>query len=217
MDEATMPVWHRAAMLTVDVQREFFRDGKRARPENEPLRAVLGLLVEAFRSAGLPVVHVVRLYLPDGSNADRCRRDALRRGEVYLEPGTEGVRLIEELQPRREVRLEEGLLLRGGVQRLGAKEFVVFKPRFGAFYRTPLEGLLGRLGVTTLAVCGSNYPNCPRTTLYEASERDFRIAAVTDGLSRMEEKDRRELAAIGVHPLRAQEIADALKGTAETV
>src|SRR3989442_358297 len=31
------------------------------------------------------------------------------------------------------------------------------------------------LGISTLVCCGCNFPNCPRTSLYEASERDFRL------------------------------------------
>lgn len=41
----------------------------------------------------------------------------------------------------------------------------------GAFYGTRLEEHLRALDVDTVVVCGCNFPNCPRTTIYEASER----------------------------------------------
>jgi len=45
---------------------------------------------------------------------------------------------------------------------------------------------------------GSNFPNCPRATIYEASERDFRIIAVTDAISLLDGRGIRELETIGV-------------------
>ena len=31
--------------------------------------------------------------------------------------------------------------------------------------------------------CGCNFPNCPRTSIYEASERDFRVVLARDAIS----------------------------------
>ena len=61
-----------------------------------------------------------------------------------------------------------------------------------------LEGLLKELEVNTLVVCGSNFPNCPRTTIYEASERDFRVMLVDDAMSGVYDQGRRELVNISV-------------------
>jgi hypothetical protein len=41
------------------------------------------------------------------------------------------------------------------------------------------EDLLRKLEVTTLTFVGCNFPNCPRTSIYEATERDLRVVAVT--------------------------------------
>ncbi|WP_459872860.1 hypothetical protein, partial [Endothiovibrio diazotrophicus] len=51
---------------------------------------------------------------------------------------------------------------------------MLYKPRWGAFYRTSLESHLRGLDVSTLVFSGCNFPNCPRTSIYQASERDFR-------------------------------------------
>jgi nicotinamidase-related amidase len=56
----------------------------------------------------------------------------------------------------------------------------MYKPRWRAFYNTLLEKHLHNLDVNTVVVCGCNFPNCPRTTIYEASERDFRIILAKD-------------------------------------
>ncbi|MDX3109638.1 hypothetical protein ACIBO5_41075 [Nonomuraea angiospora] len=46
--------------------------------------------------------------------------------------------------------LKAGLLLAGEPQPLGEREVALFKPRWGAFYRTRLEELLRGWGVDTL-------------------------------------------------------------------
>jgi hypothetical protein len=66
------------------------------------------------------------------------------------------------------------------------------------FYRTPLEGHLRELDVDTVVVCGCNFPNCPRTTIYEASERDFHIVFVPDAASGVYRRGLVELKGIGV-------------------
>jgi nicotinamidase-related amidase len=75
---------------------------------------------------------------------------------------------------------------------------VFYKPRWGAFYKTALEAMIELWGVNTLVVCGCNFPNCPRTSIYEASERDLRVMVVSDALSGLYEQGRKELEDIGV-------------------
>jgi hypothetical protein len=65
-------------------------------------------------------------------------------------------------------------------------------------------------GSDTLVFCGCNFPNCPRTSIYEASERDFRIVLAHDALSGLYERGERELGAIGVLMLAAGEIESAI-------
>jgi nicotinamidase-related amidase len=52
--------------------------------------------------------------------------------------------------------------------------------------------------VNTVVVCGCNFPNCPRTTIYEASERDFRIVLAKDATSAIYDIGLKELKNIGV-------------------
>jgi nicotinamidase-related amidase len=159
-------------------------------------------MVEAFREAGRPIVHVARLYRPDGSNADLCRKEAVEKGtNLAMRAGADGAELVDELKPSPEIRLDAELLLDGGMQEIGESEWVMYKPRWGAFYETPLHEHLGGLGVNTLVVCGCNFPNCPRTTIYEASERDYRVVAVTDAISGTYERGMLELEGIGVEPM----------------
>ncbi len=93
--------------------------------------------------------------------------------------------------------LDPAALLAGALQPLGTEEWALYKPRWGAFYGTPLEEHLRGRAVDTLVFCGCNFPNCPRTSIYEASERDFRAVVVSDALSGLYERGERELGGIG--------------------
>src|SRR5207247_11453968 len=102
------------------------------------------------------------------------------------------------LVPARAPRLDTELLLAGGIQRVAPGEAIIYKPRWGAFYQTPLEAHLRALGVCTLVFAGCNFPNCPRASIYEASERDFRLVLAEDATSGLYERGKDELENIGL-------------------
>lgn len=207
MDDYTSPDWTNAALITIDTQRDFTLPGAPSEiAGTAEMVPAMRQLVEAFRRESRPIVHVVRLYRPDGSNADLCRKEAVERGKsLAARPGADGAELVEDLKPAPEDRLDAELLLNGEMQELGGSEWVMYKPRWGAFFETPLHEHLRGLGVNTLVVCGCNFPNCPRTTIYEASERDYRVVAVTDAISGIYERGTLELEGIGVEPIRAED------------
>ena len=122
----------------------------------------------------------------------------------------EGSELAPELLVDPSVRLDPDLLLAGGIQEIGGLEMAMYKPRWGAFFKTPLEGHLREHGISTLVFCGCNFPNCPRTSIYEASERDFRVVLPTDAISGLYERGEEELAAIGVQLMTSDQIATGL-------
>lgn len=198
MDEYTSPEHHRSALVTIDVQRDTLDGQPFAVPGTSAALPRLARAVQFFRARSRPVVHVVRLYEPDGSNADLCRRRTLEEGAAVLIAGSPGSQLAEPLLPAPDVTLDAVLLLSGGLQAIGPREWIMYKPRWGAFFATPLESHLRSLGVTTLVFAGCNFPNCPRTSIYEAGERDFRIVVLEDALSGLYPRGRVELGNIGV-------------------
>lgn len=213
----TEPRLATSALLTVDVQNDFTLPGAPAEiPGTRQAVPAMRQVVTAFREAGLPIVHVVRLYRTDGSNADLARREAIQDGTTMVAPGTPGADLVQELQPRGGIDLDADLLLAGQLQGLGPREWAMYKPRWGAFFATPLHDHLRSLGVDTVVVCGCNFPNCPRTTAYEASERDYRIGLVTDATSGVYDRARAELENIGVHLLTAASCAHRSRQVAAT-
>jgi hypothetical protein len=81
-------------------------------------------LIEAFRRAARPIVHVVRIYQPDGSNVDVCRRRQVQSGAEWLLSGSRGSQIAAELLPNDNVRLEPQVLLTGRLQEIGPDEVV---------------------------------------------------------------------------------------------
>ena len=208
MDDLTLHAG-RSALLTIDVQNDFVRPGAVAEIQGtQDAVPAMRQLVDSFRRHGRPVIHMVRLYLPDGSNVDPVRRAAVRAGRLIVAPGSDGAQLVDELTPGSNAPLDSDRLLAGKPQQLGQDEWVIYKPRWGAFYETPLAGHLANLSVDSLVVCGCNYPNCPRTTVYEASERDFRLGLATDATSGLYGRAEAELQTIGVHLCTAGECSE---------
>jgi nicotinamidase-related amidase len=194
----TRPDFRSMALITIDMQNDFLKGQPFEIPGTSEILPQMRELVETFRRARRPVIHVVRLYKPDGSNADLCRRSLVEQGAMIVCPGTSGAELVPPLCLAQETKLNTDMLLSGTLQPLGQDEWAIYKPRWGAFFGTSLEQHLLSLGVASLAFAGCNFPNCPRTSIYEASERDFRIVLVEDAISGLYDRGREELKDIGV-------------------
>jgi nicotinamidase-related amidase len=200
MPDYTNPERDRIALLTFAVQKDCAEPGSPVGHLGGGRKlAGIGELAQGFRAAGAPIVHLVRLYRPDGSNVDACRRRAVEEGLRVLMPGSCGAELVPEINPAPETRLDSADLLSGNLQELAAKEWALYRPRWGAFYRTSLEDHLKSLGISTIALCGSNFSTAIRATIYEASARDFRVVVVPDAIAGAGEADIAELARIGVY------------------
>jgi nicotinamidase-related amidase len=198
-DQYTVPDRNHSALLIIDVQHDFTLAGAAAEvPGTLQSLPYIKRLVQRYRELGLPIVHVIRLYHKDGSNVDLCRKKAIENGKQVVITGSEGAELMDELKPSLSVRLNSNLLLSGNLQQVGSMEWIMYKPRWGAFYKTVLEKHLHNLDVNTVVICGCNFPNCPRTTIYEASERDFRIVLAKDATSIIYDTALQELSNIGV-------------------
>ena len=81
----------------------------------------------------------------------------------------------------------------------------MFKPRWGAFFGAPLHDHLQAMGIDTIVFGGCNFPNCPRASIFEASERDYRIVLLSDATSGVDERAEREVSGLGVVPMRTTE------------
>lgn len=198
MTDYTAPHWAGAALVVVDLQRDFLDDGASPIPGTTAVVSNVAAVADAFRLAGLPIAHVVRLYSPGGSDVDPPRRHVIETGVRIVAPDSDGAQIAEGVAPN-PVRLDAPLLLSGGMQHVGDREVVLFKPRWSGFYRTGLQEWLDQEGCDTVVVAGCNLPNCPRATLFDASERDLRAVLVTDAVSQTSDERLADLERIGVH------------------
>ena len=207
-----MDLLDNSCLLTIDMQADFYRpDAPLPVDGTAEVLPALQRVAAAYRKAALPIVHAVRLYLADGSNAEPVRRELVRSKNV-VRPGSAGSQLAPELLPPGGCNLDPDLLLDGKLQPVGPREWIMYKPRWGAFYRTELESHLHSLGVETVVVVGCNFPNCPRTTLYEASERDFATGLVSDAVSGVYDVGLGELVRIGAAVMTADELVERVAG-----
>jgi nicotinamidase-related amidase len=128
-------------------------------------------LLDAFRAAGLRVVHVtIGPELPDGADMVALRRPAIAPGldSMLHCRGTFEHRILEELEPR-------------------PGEFVINKTSRGAFNSTAIERLLLNLGLEALIVVGVSTSSCVETTARDAADRGFKVAIVEDATAELDE------------------------------
>lgn len=198
MDKYLKPHFKNSALITIDVQRDTLDNQPLEIPGTSDALSQIKQLLDIYRAYKLPIVHIVRIYKADGSNVDLCRRASIEKGAPILVEDSLGAELAKELFDSDTVRYDSKLLLSGGIQKITENEIIIYKPRWGAFYSTPLHEHLQRLKVDTLVFSGCNFPNCPRTSIYEASERDYRIVLAEDAISGLYEQGKKEMENIGV-------------------
>lgn len=214
MCDYTAPHFARSALLIIDVQNDFI-DGAMPVAGTQRLLARLAELAGGFRAAGRPIAHVIRLYQPGSSDVDAIRRASIEAGAGVVAPGSPGADIPAILLPgHRGITLDPDRLLCGQPQQLSAREAVVYKPRWSAFYRTGLETWLHSHEVDTVVVAGCSLPNCPRATLFDASERDLRAVLVTDTVSQSTPERLADFRLIGVNLLTAEQVVAALMAEA---
>ncbi len=210
MNRLLEPNWEKSALITIDTQNDFSMPGAVA--EIKGTHEILGNIakvVATFRVRQLPIIHIVRLYKEDGSNVDLCRREYIKSGNRIVTPGSQGAELVDIIKAGILPDLQPAELLAGSFQEVSSNEWVMYKPRWGAFYQTNLEKFLRDREMDTLVFCGCNFPNCPRATIYQASERDFKIVLIMDAVSGVYEQGLVELANIGVKIMSTNELDSA--------
>ena len=201
----TEPNWSCAALVTIDMQFDFATPaGSCFVPGTDRIRPTLHKLVTAFRQSNKPIFHAIRLYLNDGSNAERCRRESLRAGAAIVRPGTSGANLADGCGLPNS--LDTSDMIENPWKQEGIVEWVFYKPRWSAFFDTELASRLKELNVDTIVVAGCNFQNCPSATLFDATERDFRVVLASDAVSGISAAGLEWCNGIGVDPLSTQVI-----------
>jgi nicotinamidase-related amidase len=150
------------ALVVIDIQK-----GIVGRPTVHPMAGVLEnvfALVEAFRKTPKPVVLVRVGFAPGSPEALKPRADvAPMTGEFP----PEFMEYVDELAPD------------------PARDILVTKRQWGAFYGTDLELQLRRRGVTDIVLCGVATSIGVESTARDAYERGFNLSFAVDAMTDM--------------------------------
>ena len=211
MDEYIKPDFSSAALITIDTQKDVLDGQSFEIPGTTAVLPQMKALLRGFRKRNKPIVHIVRIYKEDGCNVDLCRRKAVIQGARIIIENTPGCELADELLVDPSVSLDHQKLLSGCIQKVSTNEVIIYKPRWGAFYQTPLDGHLKSLNISTLIFTGCNYPNCPRTSIYQASERDYKIVLVDDAMSGLYPIGLTEMKNIGVFLMKSSDVLERIQ------
>ncbi len=158
------------ALIIIDMQNDFILPGSPAYVKNaEKTITKIKEILQFFREKNLPIFHIIREYFKDGSNVENFRVKDFKNGKSYVVKGTKGAEIVKELEPI-------------------DNEYVIVKPRFSAFMKTELDFILRRLNVKTLVVCGTQYPNCIRATVFDAVSYDYNVILLIDATSAQTEE-----------------------------
>ena len=85
----TNPVFAHSVLLTIDVQRDFTDPGAPAEiPRTSGCSLARRRVLDFYRRNFLPIVDVIRMYLPDGTNKDLCRKESIEGGRQIVLPGS---------------------------------------------------------------------------------------------------------------------------------
>ncbi len=157
---------HDVAVLIIDMQNDFVKPGAILCVAGaEPTIPAIKDLADHARKNGWKVIHVIRAHDKDGINVDAPRIPLFTDGKPgYCVPGTEGGEIVKELTP------EPG-------------DYVITKTRNSGFFQTNLDMVLRRLGVKTVILAGTQYPNCVRGTAADAMSYDYETVICTDACS----------------------------------
>jgi nicotinamidase-related amidase len=160
------------ALIIIDMQNDFCRDGFAASRAGRPLdaaKSIIPTLVEfrkAAREAGVLVIHVgFETYLDHMSDSgpwlSQRRRSTYASDKIAL-TGDEGMDFIPELTPEKD-------------------ELTVRKHRYSAFKGTDLDMLLRAHEIRCVVPCGVSTNVCVESTLRDAFEYSYYVCVAQDG------------------------------------
>ena len=191
----------RAALIVVDVQRDFCEGGALAASDTLSLLEPLKACIEAARRAGAVIVFT-KDWHPDEHSSFRKNAGPW---PVHCVAGTPGAELMPPLSP------EEGdVIVQKGMDINGAG--------YSGFEGTGLNRKLRELGVQSVAVTGIATEFCVRATALDAVKARFETVLLTDLIRAVQAGDTpkvlAELNAAGVKSTTSGEWLGALPDTA---
>jgi nicotinamidase-related amidase len=155
----------KCALLVIDMQDEFVQPGASPSWIPEATRQIprIKTLIDGCRAKQIPVIYTI--FSNTHHYLDRpLTGPTMPNRYPDIDPSEFAAveaKVCDELAPA------EG-------------EIVITKPSYGAFYDTPLETILKRLGKDTVIICGTLTNYCCGTTARQAYERSFKVVLGSD-------------------------------------
>jgi len=164
------------ALVVIDMQRDFIEHGGFGETLGNDVSRLarivptVAALIAWCRAKSIRVLHTREGHRPDLAD---CPPAKLVRGAPALRIGAAGPmgRILVDGQPGNDI-------VPACAPRPG--ETVIVKPGKGAFWATPLDGLLRGQGITHLLLAGVTTEVCVQTTMREANDRGYECLLVED-------------------------------------
>lgn len=155
-----------AALLMIDMQQGFIDPASTLCVAGAAASVdACARTLDTARKLGMRICHVNRKYASDGSDVEAVRYESwLAGGRVLSDAAPETLKPPSALAPK-------------------AGEEVLFKPKFSAFFETPLHEELRASGIGTVVLIGTTTPNCIRSTCYDALSLGYNVVIVEDATS----------------------------------
>lgn len=172
------------ALLVIDMQNDFVLPGGAAYVVGAyQTIPVIRKLLKMFRDKQWPVFFVIREHRDDGSDLELYRQHQFRVRK-YTVLDTPGCEIVANLRP-------------------SSHDYRIVKRRFSAFMHTELDLLLRRMEINHVVVCGTQYPTCIRSTVFDGVAYDYEVTVITDATSAQSEEvallNIKDMKHIGVH------------------
>lgn len=152
------------ALLVIDMQNGFVE------PDSPLCVAMARFTIPALqrtidqtRKLKIPICWIGRCHGADGSDMESFRKKRLeqeKRLDLFAPEG-KGIQMAQGLE-------------------LQAEDWMVWKTRFSAFFKTDLDQRLREAGIKTLLVAGTQTPNCVRHTAMDALQLDYEVFVLAD-------------------------------------
>jgi len=173
----------KTAMLVVDMQNDFVREGASIEvPRARAMVPRLNRLLDLCRTHAILVIYIRHVIRGGDIDAGRLadHHEAIRQNKAII-AGTPNVEIYDVLKPQ-------------------PGDLLVTKPRYSAFYGTDLEAILRSKGIDTLIISGTVTNVCCDSTARDAFSRDYKVIFLSDGTAT------RDLPDLGYGTVSAEEI-----------
>lgn len=156
----------KTAILIIDMQNDFVDpNGVLCVAGAKKTIPTIQQLIKYGRDQKWKIVYIIREHRSSGFDVDAPRIPLFLNGKQgYCVPGTWGVKIVDGLKPQK-------------------GDLIISKFRNSGFFNTQLDLVLRRMGVKTVVLAGTQYPNCVRGTANDAMSYDYETVICTDACS----------------------------------